>query len=1213
MLRFTLTHIFLFLLYAGYSQTVSIDSDAEVCVNELLVLKSVVSGSPIAYSWSFGDNSVSTQTNPSHTYNTAGNIAITLVVTFSGGVSVTATKNVQVNDIPQPDFSLDNSIFCFNSQQICLRDKSTMGSTTTGYTSRLILWGDGSQDFSTNPSIGDIICFGSYPKYNVPYTIRAEVKNDKGCENQWQQIINILKDYKSSFYFQVQGATCDDQVVCFFNDSSNLSNDILSFVWDFGDGTTDTSNWKNPCHKYSSTGIYSAKLTVRLKNGCTAELTRNVQVRITQFEAIAEILDSINCYPETFTIASKLVPNGVYTWSLYSEDTGFLNNVGSRVVQDIMVPNPGNYFFRLKLSVGNCTKYSRYIPIISNGIKAEFISLNKQQCDLKDTVYFVNLSEYHPTAIPSFYWDFGDNAAAKCIGYPINCDYDTLENTQHYYPNFDCYKVKLVVTDKVSGCKSEYIDSSIRLAENTRDFKFTMGKPCIGSRAGYGVNINAENCGPEIGVCVDSLANPKKFVNFSGGKIVYTQVADSNGWVTVGFALQSGQRKVYRSADTTDYYIDDTRVCKDTVWFHHWFQLHQEPLGDFDISQDRGCLPVQKTAKYLGNEESKLVLMKYLWELSGTLGIIKLYPDTIPDISHTYTQEGIETLYILLEDSFGCYTEVFFQDTFGYINRITSSTNVCANVPLNFYSDVKYYFDDTPYWEDTNRPEKLNWDFDDGKGFSDTTANPVFSFSNPGNYQIRLASSDMDGCTDTAYFEVNVNGINAAIKQPTEEYLCDQIIQFFDSSYFSYVPTSDFITEYFWDFGDNTTVSYLKDPFHYYATNGINTLTHIVTSEQGCIDTAYIDIYIKGPEPFFIITSDTVGCVPFTASFKSTSTNASAFIWRMGDSNSTTIFSHNDTTFNFTYNQPGIYYISLEASDSFYNEHSNNTYTCSAIFPAINSNQAIMRRIIVLPIPRALFTFDDPVCVGQELIFKNKSDTIYKKLNWEVDGFPQTTISDLKYVFNTAGNHVIKLLPTYEPQGPYQRACYDSFTNTFLVHYVEAKFGVEQKGICNEFFFTDSSVNASHYLWDFGHPVSRNKNVSSNPNTSHRYGTDNGEYEVCLTVTSEAGCIDSACTNLTSIYTSALQPYNVFTPNGDKLNDEFLVHIENVERFYLKIFNRWGEKVFETQDPTLGWNGLMNNTGIILPTSTYFYILTYKFNCQENEEIVEGIVDLIRE
>jgi gliding motility-associated-like protein len=80
--------------------------------------------------------------------------------------------------------------------------------------------------------------------------------------------------------------------------------------------------------------------------------------------------------------------------------------------------------------------------------------------------------------------------------------------------------------------------------------------------------------------------------------------------------------------------------------------------------------------------------------------------------------------------------------------------------------------------------------------------------------------------------------------------------------------------------------------------------------------------------------------------------------------------------------------------------------------------------------------------------------------------------------------------------------------------------------------------------------------------------------------------------NITKGYCKVIVP-NAFTPNNDGLNDLFKVlGVESVTELNMKIFNRWGEMVFETNDKTQGWNGRYKNK--MQQTGTFVYLLTYK-------------------
>jgi gliding motility-associated-like protein len=74
------------------------------------------------------------------------------------------------------------------------------------------------------------------------------------------------------------------------------------------------------------------------------------------------------------------------------------------------------------------------------------------------------------------------------------------------------------------------------------------------------------------------------------------------------------------------------------------------------------------------------------------------------------------------------------------------------------------------------------------------------------------------------------------------------------------------------------------------------------------------------------------------------------------------------------------------------------------------------------------------------------------------------------------------------------------------------------------------------------------------------------------------------------------EPPNVFTPDGDGINDCFKIEVENEKMFFLQIFSSEGKKVFETTDKNNCWNGVNMNTGELCKKGLYTYKLLYELN-----------------
>jgi gliding motility-associated-like protein len=126
--------------------------------------------------------------------------------------------------------------------------------------------------------------------------------------------------------------------------------------------------------------------------------------------------------------------------------------------------------------------------------------------------------------------------------------------------------------------------------------------------------------------------------------------------------------------------------------------------------------------------------------------------------------------------------------------------------------------------------------------------------------------------------------------------------------------------------------------------------------------------------------------------------------------------------------------------------------------------------------------------------------------------------------------------------------------------------------------FLDQSTNATTWLWSFGDGPP----PSTSQNPSHTYQNE-GTYLVTLIVTNGHGCIDSISeTVLVEGYSTFYIP-NTFTPNGDGRNDFFGPEFSRIESsgFSMMIFDRWGNKIFNST--TLGdfWDGRVNGSGPI--------------------------------
>lgn len=124
------------------------------------------------------------------------------------------------------------------------------------------------------------------------------------------------------------------------------------------------------------------------------------------------------------------------------------------------------------------------------------------------------------------------------------------------------------------------------------------------------------------------------------------------------------------------------------------------------------------------------------------------------------------------------------------------------------------------------------------------------------------------------------------------------------------------------------------------------------------------------------------------------------------------------------------------------------------------------------------------------------------------------------------------------------------------------------------------------YHWDFG-----DGSESFEEHAKHTYAAE-GEYEIVLTVTDIFGCPVQVRKEI-SVFDYYLVMPNVFTPNGDGVNDYFFPRFVGIESLEFWVLNKWGETIFYTDDRnSQGWDGKLNQE-VSIP-GNYVYKLRFK-------------------
>ena len=151
-----------------------------------------------------------------------------------------------------------------------------------------------------------------------------------------------------------------------------------------------------------------------------------------------------------------------------------------------------------------------------------------------------------------------------------------------------------------------------------------------------------------------------------------------------------------------------------------------------------------------------------------------------------------------------------------------------------------------------------------------------------------------------------------------------------------------------------------------------------------------------------------------------------------------------------------------------------------------------------------------------------------------------------------------------------------------------------------------ASPDAVKFKWLFGDGDSLLTN--SRLPVKHQYNAT-GTYNACLIAINSAGCADTLCQDVRAVIFALVDVPNAFTPQRGDVNSIVFARGFGITKIRFIIWNRWGQKVFETNDKNIGWDGKYK--GVIQPMDVYAYTLDVEF-FDGTKTIKKGDISLIR-
>ncbi|MEP6926923.1 MAG: PKD domain-containing protein, partial [Ginsengibacter sp.] len=384
---------------------------------------------------------------------------------------------------------------------------------------------------------------------------------------------------------------------------------------------------------------------------------------------------------------------------------------------------------------------------------------------------------------------------------------------------------------------------------------------------------------------------------------------------------------------------------------------------------------------------------------------------------------------------------------------------------------------------------------------------------------------------------------------------------------------------YYWDYGDgsgDTTTSPVNS--HIYNTIGTFRVRLIAVDSTTCniFDTAYTNIKAGNNKVLLnFISNKLPPCTNLSYSFTNTSIptrgtfNPNTFTWDFGD-NSAKVIQGQSPPVMHTYAGPGTYLVKLAIDD---------TTFC-------NSPTDTVKTVRLSPQVKALFETPPRGCVPYNAIFTNNS-LGGLSFFWDFGDGITSTRDNPEHLYNVVGKYIVKL-KAFD-----STSCNKVDSTTFTITVSPIPFAAftynpnpPQENIFTN--FVNQSQGATKYLWNFGDGDS-----STQVDPTHIFPAT-AAYNVCLNAANDAGCSDDTCISVRALIKPLVDVPSAFTPGRFGVNGRIKVEGFGIAEMHWNIYNRWGQKVYETNNRKSSWDGTFN--GKVQPLDVYTYTLEVTFS-----------------
>ena len=560
------------------------------------------------------------------------------------------------------------------------------------------------------------------------------------------------------------------------------------------------------------------------------------------------------------------------------------------------------------------------------------------------------------------------------------------------------------------------------------------------------------------------------------------------------------------------------------------------------------------------------------------------FSDFTEDATHIYDTPGTYTVELIATTLSGC------KDTAEYVVTVhdlpepqiefiadgisseDGGTGGCYTSPVQF--------NDLTLIDPPSFITSWNWDFGDGE--TSTEENPIHLYDEEGPYTVTLTVESDFGCTNTTTIDILMTNGLATISPDTT--ICQNGIATVyasgsEGSTYTYdwsIPGSDD--------GPVQTIEDLTEDYWVYVT---------ATNESGCISPMdSILITVLDPITLEISLPDTA-CI--------------------GESSGATVTvagGNGDYDYDWTANGSPL----PDNSPVISTNPLETTVYCVTVSDGCETSPVDICTETYVPEPVQFTSDTTQGCEPTTITFTDLTgpDPELNETTWYIDG--ETYFGNpVSHTFTEAGTYPVAL-DVLSPEG-----CVTSASDWDYIT-IHPKPDPRLYATPNPTTYFNTQIELvnitpninSSFEWYM--PGATPETASSDSLVEVTYPElKSGFYDVWIIETTQYGCIDSNSIEIVITNDQIIYAPNIFTPDGDNFNDTWRIYIEGVDiyDFHLMMFNRWGEMVWESYNPSAAWDGTYGNGGIV-QDGTYVWVIQAKDLENDKAYKFEGVVNVLK-